>query len=226
MLTTKKLLPLKVLIYVTILFLSVFLIAGRVNYWQGWVFCCLYSFFMFTYLYLFRNKQDLVKERIKPGPGVKWWDKIIVKALTILGVAVFVTSCFEGGRYSTSYNFPLAVYIINLLIYIINTSLCLYAMNTNIFFSSMVRIQKDRGHQVVSTGLYSIIRHPGYCFAGLSLLSLPIVLGSVWGLIPAIVSVLILIYRTNLEDKTLQLELPGYNEYAKRIKYKLIPFLW
>lgn len=226
MFSRKKLFPIKVVVYIIILFVAVFLLAGTIDYWQGWVFCTLYSIFIFVYLFLFRNKQDLIKERMRPGPGVKWWDKIIVRILVFLGIAVFVVSVLDGGRYHWTYQISIWIYSLNLIAYIINTSLCLYAMCTNDYFSSMVRIQTDRGQKVVMKGLYRIIRHPGYTFASLSLFSLPLVFGSLWGLCLVVISTLLLIWRTHLEDLTLQLELKGYREYSIRTKYRLIPFVW
>jgi protein-S-isoprenylcysteine O-methyltransferase Ste14 len=92
--------------------------------------------------------------------------------------------------------------------------------------AATVRIQTDRGHQVISNGPYSVIRHPGYLGAGLWALGTPLVLGSAWGLVPAGIAIAALVARTRLEDRTLRNELPGYPEYAQRVPYRLIPYLW
>jgi protein-S-isoprenylcysteine O-methyltransferase Ste14 len=97
---------------------------------------------------------------------------------------------------------------------------------TNRFFSSVVRIQKDRGHAVVDSGPYEFIRHPGYSGAILYYIALPLALGSFWGLIPAGLTVITTIIRTALEDRMLQNELEGYIGYAKRVRYRLLPGLW
>lgn len=96
----------------------------------------------------------------------------------------------------------------------------------NNYFSSIVRIQADRGHKVCDTGLYKIVRHPGYLGMTVSLLSVPFITGSVWSFITTSVAVILLFVRTSLEDKTLIEELYGYKEYAKKTKYKLIPKVW
>ena len=94
------------------------------------------------------------------------------------------------------------------------------------FFSSVVRLQNDRGQEVVQQGPYRMIRHPGYVAGSLMAISISLVLGSLWGLIPAGAVLILLIIRTYLEDTTLQRELPGYSDYARKVKYRLIPGIW
>jgi protein-S-isoprenylcysteine O-methyltransferase Ste14 len=99
-------------------------------------------------------------------------------------------------------------------------------MATNAFLSTRVRIQEDRGHRVVTTGPYRMVRHPMYAatiigFAGVSLL-----LGSWWAFVPGAVCTVLFIIRTALEDRTLQAELPGYKDYAARTRYRLLPGVW
>jgi protein-S-isoprenylcysteine O-methyltransferase Ste14 len=99
-------------------------------------------------------------------------------------------------------------------------------MLVNAHFEVTVRIQTDRHHQVVTTGPYAFVRHPGYVGASLWALGSPLIVGSAWGLIPAGLTVLLLILRTWLEDKTLCAELPGYADYAQRVRSRLLPGLW
>jgi protein-S-isoprenylcysteine O-methyltransferase Ste14 len=101
-----------------------------------------------------------------------------------------------------------------------------WAMFANRFFSGIVRIQADRGHSVVSAGPYCYVRHPGYVSAIIGNLSMPLALGSVWALIPAVITVVLIVVRTALEDRTLRAELPGYAEYAQRVRYRLLPGVW
>jgi protein-S-isoprenylcysteine O-methyltransferase Ste14 len=96
----------------------------------------------------------------------------------------------------------------------------------NRHFEPTVRIQTDRGHTVIDTGPYALVRHPGYVAASLLVLGMPLSLGSYWASIPAILSYLLLVVRTALEDRTLQDELPGYKEYARRVRYRLLPGVW
>jgi protein-S-isoprenylcysteine O-methyltransferase Ste14 len=105
-------------------------------------------------------------------------------------------------------------------------SLGTWATLVNRFFSAVVRIQRDRGHTVVSSGPYRLIRHPGYAGAVVTSLATPLLLGSLWALIPAVLAVCTLIIRTALEDRTLQEELEGYHDYTARVRYRLLPGVW
>jgi protein-S-isoprenylcysteine O-methyltransferase Ste14 len=101
-----------------------------------------------------------------------------------------------------------------------------WAFVVNAYFSAVVRIQEDRGQTVVQDGPYRFMRHPGYTGGLVAYLAVPVMLGALWALIPAVFLILVLIIRTSMEDKTLQEELPGYSEYAKRTRYRIIPGIW
>src|SRR5262249_13979053 len=101
-----------------------------------------------------------------------------------------------------------------------------WAESVNKFFEPTVRIQADRGHTVIDTGPYALVRHPGYVAAFLLVLGLPLSLGSYWALVPAVLACVLLIVRTALEDRTLGEELPGYKEYAQRVRYRLVSGVW
>ena len=105
-------------------------------------------------------------------------------------------------------------------------ALSTYAIIENRYFSSVVRIQHDRGHHVISSGPYRWIRHPGYTGIILTYITVPFFLDSIWSIIPALFLTIILVIRTTMEDKTLQDELEGYLEYAKRVQYRLFPGIW
>jgi len=99
-------------------------------------------------------------------------------------------------------------------------------MIANAYFSTAVRIQSDRGHTVCSTGPYRFVRHPGYVGYILQALGVPILLGSLWALIPGITAAVCMIMRTSLEDRMLQAELPGYQDYIQKVRYRLVPGIW
>jgi protein-S-isoprenylcysteine O-methyltransferase Ste14 len=101
-----------------------------------------------------------------------------------------------------------------------------WAMVTNRFFSSIVRIQRDRGHIVCDGGPYRWVRHPGYAGGALAALATPLALGSWWAFVPAVLTILLTAWRTALEDRTLQQELPGYAAYTQRTRYRLLPGVW
>lgn len=104
--------------------------------------------------------------------------------------------------------------------------LFLTAQKQNKYFSSTVRIQTNREHLVCDTGLYKIVRHPAYLGSIIQSIGFPLLFGSLWSIIPISFSILFLITRTVLEDKTLKEELKGYIDYADKIRYKLIPYFW
>ena len=105
-------------------------------------------------------------------------------------------------------------------------SFACWAMVENRFFSGVVRIQTDRGHVVCDSGPYHIVRHPGYIGNILALAGIVLALSSIWTIVPAMIAFVIAVVRTALEDRTLQEELPGYKEYAQRVRYRLIPGLY
>lgn len=203
-----------------------FLSAGRLTYWQGWVFCGVTILFVVIQIFLFSGKGSLVQERMKPGAGMKWWDKIFYSLYIPAFFAVVIVASLDAGRFGWSPHFSLAVYIAGYLLYSLAIFITSWGMWTNMFFSSVVRLQNDRGHEVVQSGPYRFVRHPGYVGGILMAASIALVLGSLWGLVPAGIVFFLLIIRTYLEDTTLQKELNGYADYTKKVKYRLIPGIW
>jgi protein-S-isoprenylcysteine O-methyltransferase Ste14 len=204
----------------------IFILAGRLTYWQGWVFSVVTVLLVLVQLTVFAPKTELAQERFKPGPGTKWWDKLFWALYAPLFFAIVILACLDAGRFRWSPEVPMAVYIISYLAYMYSIYLYSWSMWVNQWFSSTVRIQTDRDQQVVQEGPYQYVRHPGYAAGILMALSTAVALGSLWALIPAGLVVLLLIIRTVLEDRTLQNELPGYAEYARKVRYRLVPGLW
>jgi protein-S-isoprenylcysteine O-methyltransferase Ste14 len=122
--------------------------------------------------------------------------------------------------------FSLTVKIIALVLILAGFALSSYALIENRFFSGMVRIQTDRSQQVVSSGPYHWMRHPGYAGSLLVYLAIPFFLDTSWAFLPAVVFAIAVVIRTSLEDKTLQEELEGYREYTQRVRYRLLPGVW
>lgn len=213
---------LMVLLFILVIFIS----AGRLTYWQGWGYGAVSVILFLISSLIFKDKTDLIRERSKPGPGTKWWDKIFFSLYIPMYLAIFMVGCLDAGRYGWSPQLPVSVYIISYLALFVSNSIIMWAMWTNTFFSSTVRIQTDRGHEVVRDGPYRFIRHPGYVGAILMPTSIALVLGSLWALIPAGITWALIIVRTHLEDITLQKELPGYSDYAGKVKYRLLPGIW
>jgi protein-S-isoprenylcysteine O-methyltransferase Ste14 len=118
---------------------------------------------------------------------------------------------------------PPWAYLLSCANYAVGQGIHLWAKGTNRWFATVVRIQKDRGQEVCDSGPYRFVRHPGYVGGILFMITTPLILGSLLAVIPQGIAVGLLIVRTNLEDRTLQKELPGYAEYAARVKYRLLP---
>jgi protein-S-isoprenylcysteine O-methyltransferase Ste14 len=129
-------------------------------------------------------------------------------------------------RFGWTPEFPLWLIVPGFLLILIGYAFAAWALAENRFFSSVVRIQVDRGHVVCDSGPYRVVRHPGYAGNILPLFGIVLALGSLWTLIPAAVALIITVIRTILEDQTLQDELPGYREYARRVRFRLIPGIY
>lgn len=203
---------------------------GRdLGWWQAWVFSALIVAAGFvSRLWAEQRHPGLLEERNKfnAAPGVKSWDKILSP---LMGISVSFPLVIVAGldhRYGWSPKFPVWLNILGLILIAAGYAFASWAVIENKFFSGVVRIQADRGHVVCDSGPYRIVRHPGYAGNILSLPGIVLALGSVWTLIPAAVALTIVVIRTVLEDKTLQVELPGYREYAQRVRYRLFPGIY
>ena len=208
------------------LVLLVFGISLRFDYWQGWVFLLLNGFVIILTVNFFSKRRNLLLERMHPGPGVKWWDKIFFAIYQPLALIVMITGILDSGRRRWTVHFPVWLYVWGILVYGIAILIIYWAMGTNYFFSSKVRIQTDRGHYVIQDGPYRFVRHPGYVGAMLLFLGLALVLGSYMALLPALIMIPLILIRTYLEDATLQNELPGYKDYSQKVRYRLLPGIW
>jgi protein-S-isoprenylcysteine O-methyltransferase Ste14 len=205
---------------------STFILAGRLDYWQGWLFFATFLALMAVFTVFFAGKKDLIFERIKPGPGVKWWDKIFFALYVPLSFSIFFVAALDAGRFRWSPQLPLVIYPLMLVLVLLGYCLIYWAMWANKFFSSRVRIQTDRGHYVITEGPYHYVRHPGYVGAIIFLPASALLLGSLYALIPAAIAIALVIIRTYLEDTALQKELPGYADYAQKTKFRLILGIW
>ncbi|MBI5680275.1 MAG: isoprenylcysteine carboxylmethyltransferase family protein [Methanobacterium sp.] len=207
-----------------LIFALVFIGAGRFYYWQGWLYIGLNVIFILASYFMIPS--ELTQERLKPGKGTKKWDKIYYIINVPLYFAMIIISALDAGRFGWEPHIPIYVVISAAFVYIVGQIIMLWAKRENKFFSSVVRIQKDREQTVCKEGPYGFVRHPGYLGGIIFTIATPIVLASFWGLIPALLSVVTLFIRTYLEDKTLQEELEGYKEYTNEIKYRIIPGIW
>ncbi len=200
-------------------------LAGRLDYWQGWVYLALSLAIGLLQSTLLTPDKALIEERLNPKEGVKSWDRLYFALSTPL---FFVGMALAGldARFGWTRDMPALVYWIAVVIFLAGHGIMQWARYTNRFFSSMVRIQTDRGQTVCTAGPYRFVRHPGYVGGFLFEVVSGIVLGSWWACVPQVLAALLLVWRTSLEDRTLQAELPGYAEYAQLTKYRLVPGVW
>jgi protein-S-isoprenylcysteine O-methyltransferase Ste14 len=203
-----------------------FLSSGRLDYWQGWVFLLVNLIFVALRARALRNDLGLVAERLYPGKGMKWWDKGYFLFSTPLYGAAIVIAGIDAGRGYWSPDPGTALYVIGLVLYISGRALFLWSMKVNPYFSSVVRIQAERGQTVCREGPYRFCRHPGYLGGLLFGLSTPIILGSYWALIPQALAAVLLVGRTLLEDRMLTKDLLWYAEYRQAVRSRLLPGVW
>ncbi|MBN2345797.1 MAG: isoprenylcysteine carboxylmethyltransferase family protein, partial [Candidatus Aminicenantes bacterium] len=174
-----------------------------------------------------RHDPGLLRERIESGskPDTKKWDNRLMAAYTLLMLVLIAVCGLDRVRWQWS-RVPPAVEIAAFILFAFPVFLFYRVMRHNRFLSERVRIQSDRGHRVCSTGPYARVRHPMYLAIILFFLLLPLALGSFYGLVPAVLVAALIILRTVLEDRTLRRELDGYEEYARRVRFRLVPGLW
>jgi protein-S-isoprenylcysteine O-methyltransferase Ste14 len=209
--------------------LALLICGGDLGWWQGW----LYSVLIFAagiggHMWAERRHPGLMAERqnFESAQNAKAWDKVLAPLMAVsIGFPMVIVAGLDH-RYGWSPGFPLWLIVIGFMLISLGYAFAVWALAENRFFSSVVRIQMDRGHVVCDSGPYRFVRHPGYAGNIPPLFGIVLALGSEWALIPAAVATIITVVRTVLEDQTLQEELPGYRDYARRVRYRLIPEIY
>ena len=202
---------------------------GDLGWWQAWF----YSLLIVVAgiggrMWAEQRHPGLMAERqdIENIRNAKAWDKVLAPLMAVsVGYPMVIVAGLDH-RNSWSPEFPLWLIVIGFILISLGYAFATWALTENRFFSSVVRIQTDRGHKVCDSGPYRIVRHPGYAGNILALFGIVLALSSVWTLIPAAVASIITVIRTALEDRTLQDELPGYRKYARRVPYRLVPWIF
>lgn len=179
--------------------------------------------------YLIHNDPALLAERLKLVPihkDQKTWDKLLMSLFFIAGIALYIVPGFDVVRYGWSESLPFWMKTVAFSLHIPCFIGLGWVMSENTYLAQVVKIDKQRGHQVITTGPYAYVRHPMYTVITILLFAVPIALGSRYALILAGFLTLLLLVRTYLEDRTLHEELKGYPEYAKQTPYRLVPGIW
>jgi protein-S-isoprenylcysteine O-methyltransferase Ste14 len=200
--------------------------ARRLDWWAAWAaLAVMAAWIVATAVVIFRFNPGLLAERLGPRKGARSWDLTIMSIVGLVQLARYIVAGFDQ-RYGWTGGFPLAAQGVALILCGLSYVPAVWATASNAFFSQIMRIQSERGHTVITGGPYRYVRHPAYVGTILYELAVPVLLASWWAGIASGVSVPLLILRTALEDRTLQTELSGYAEYARRVRYRLLPGIW
>jgi protein-S-isoprenylcysteine O-methyltransferase Ste14 len=207
-----------------ILFALIFVSAGTIHFWQGWLFCVSFSFStVATGVYLMRRDPALLERRMRFGPRAESRprQKIIVAVIFAMFAALLIVPGLDH-RFGWS-QVPAAIVVLANLLIIAAFGFFLVVLRENTFAASTITV--EAGQRVISTGPYAHVRHPMYAGAALLIFAMPIALGSFWGMLPAALAIPVLIARILDEERTLSAELPGYDDYCRAVPYRLVPLV-
>ena len=195
--------------------------AGRLDIPMFWLYLAVLAGVSIAGLLLI--DEDLARERIRPGGQPLGFR---LRLVFLLCIAHWAIAGLDRGRFQWSDHIPRALRLGAIVAFAAGLSLFVWAMHVNRFFSSVVRIQRERGHHLVSGGPYRWVRHPGYSGAVLAILASGIALCSWLATAVGALGVPLLLWRTIVEDRTLLAELRGYPEYAQKVRWRLLPGVW
>jgi len=204
-----------------------FLAADTLNWVVEWIYLgVLVALVVINTFVLLKVSPELIAERAEMKEGAKAWDRPLAGVISLFGPLIILLVAGLDYRFGWSPDIAWQIQVGALLLMTLGYGFANWAMASNKFFSGLVRIQEERGHSVAMGGPYRFVRHPGYSGWSAAYLTTPLVLGSFWALIPAALTVVVIIVRTALEDKTLQAELDGYADYTQQVRYRLMPGVW
>jgi protein-S-isoprenylcysteine O-methyltransferase Ste14 len=213
-------------VFVAVIGVLLFLPAGDIRWTGGWLF--LLVFLLLTVagsVYLWRTNPDIFVARSRIHPGTKTWDKVLMAILLPSFFLIFLAAGLDGGRFHWSH-VPPTVIVLGYILLCAGFVFSIWVYRVNKFAEPSVRIQTERGQKVIDTGPYAIVRHPLYLGGLIMFIGVPLALGSYWALVPTAIATVVIIVRIVLEERLLREELEGYQEYAARVRYRLIPGVW
>lgn len=219
----------RLVLLVPIMLGTLLLSAGRWDWWEAWAYSLTgLAVVLGSRIFMILRHPDLALERARAHEmeNVKGWDKILMPFTALIGPFISWIVAGLDHRFGWSPDLPDWIQIVALILIQVGSLIGSWAMVVNRYFSSQVRIQTDRGQTVVKEGPYRIVRHPGYAGGLLSWLAGPVFFSSLWVILPTALVIIASLIRTALEDRTLQEELPGYEEYTEQTKYRLVPGIW
>jgi protein-S-isoprenylcysteine O-methyltransferase Ste14 len=201
-------------------------LSGRLDWTMGWaLIVVMLAWIVATGLAVIPRYPELLADRVSPPKGAKTWDAVLMGIVGGLGLAGYIVAGLDL-RNGWTTGMPAAMQGAALLLTVIGYAVIVWATASNAFFSSTMRIQKERGHTVATGGPYRFVRHPAYIGMVFEFLAVPIMLGSWWAGLTGVACALLIILRTALEDRALLDELAGYKEYAATVRYRLVPGVW
>jgi len=206
-----------------------FVLSGDWRWIEGWLFSIIFLVMCFsTLLYLYFYDPELLKERFGSPiqPNQKSWDKVLLSIFFVDFLVWFAIMPLDAKRFGWSPVFPFWLRATGTVLLVVSIALIFEALRENTFAAPVVKMQKERGQKVISTGLYGVVRHPMYAGAVLLFVAGPLLLGSVFGLIMGLVLIVTIAVRSIGEEAMLKQELEGYSDYAKRVKWRIIPFVF
>jgi protein-S-isoprenylcysteine O-methyltransferase Ste14 len=216
-------------LYVLLVPALLFISAGTWDWSLAWVYVILLlAATLGSRLIVLMRNPDTLRERARfaTAEGTPAWDRILGPIVGFFGPMVVMVIIGLDHRFGWSDLIPTGVQYLATLAVAAGYGLAVWAMVVNRYFSSVARIQQDRGQVVITAGPYCYVRHPSYAGAGLSYLALPFMLDALWALVPTLGALIALVIRTRLEDQMLREELDGYQRYAEETPYRLLPGLW
>ncbi|CDZ78729.1 Putative protein-S-isoprenylcysteine methyltransferase [Legionella massiliensis] len=208
--------------------LLLFVPAGTIKWWAAWVYILENSICgLCIGFWLAKHDPELLKERLSfiIQPEQKGWDKILMSVFLVLIIAWYPFMAHDV-KVHGFFLVPLLLQILGALGIVISMLLTFFTFRQNTYAAPVVKIQKNRKHKVISSGLYGYVRHPMYSGALFYFFGAPLLLGSWLGLIFSLLLSILIAFRAYMEEQTLVKELEGYSQYMKKVPYRLIPYVW
>lgn len=210
-----------------VMVVPLFLAAGTLAWWSGWIFLAL--LFLCTGIYvawMYVSRPDLLAERMKFAQSdQKAWDKVFLGIGLLYLIAWLIVMPLDAVRFHWTH-MPLWLQVVGGVLFVSSFPVYFLTARANPYMASVVRVQKERGQTVITTGPYHYVRHPMYTGSLLLFLGMPLLLGSWYGLLPALGAALLLAWRAVMEERMLREELQGYESYMAQVRYRFIPYVW
>jgi protein-S-isoprenylcysteine O-methyltransferase Ste14 len=210
-----------------VLGLLMFVAAGRLDWFEGWIFLGIYTLTTAgAIIYLWRTNPEIVVARSTLNRGGQTAaQKVLTTLLLVSFIAIFAVAGLDSGRFHWS-RVPLWLTLIGYVLFLAGMAGNVWALRVNKFAEPVVRIQAERNQKVIDTGPYAIVRHPLYAMSFFLLIGIPLILGALWSLVASAICAGVIVVRAATEDRMLRTELAGYADYAHRVPYRLIPGIW